>query len=303
MKQFRKPSPAMVLAFCALFIALGGSAFAAKHFIDGSNIAKGSIPLNRLSKSVQSRLNSKLRAGNGPQGSQGPQGGQGAKGAAGPQGPKGATGATGPQGPGFLATKWGIINRNTIGSPDMQLRQGPGQPPMGVGSLNILVGDATEKAAYGNESDFTGQAISNLTAVGFSVYQTGEDQTTNGGANNLPNIAIEIDPHETTPTVRHFSTMVYVPAGPATANDWNHFDATSNGQWYFTGGFGTDSGCNQTTMCSFAAAKAVAPDATILTVAIDKGRDDAWQGAVDGLRINNQVFDFEQTGVTAHAAS
>jgi hypothetical protein len=30
---------------------------------------------------------------------------------------------------------------------------------------------------------------------------------------------------------------------------------------------------------------------------VTKGRDFAWQGAIDGLRINNEIFDFEETGV------
>ena len=37
--------------------------------------------------------------------------------------------------------------------------------------------------------------------------------------------------------------------------------------------------------------------AKILTVAVTKGRDYEWHGAVDGLRINDKVFDFEETGV------
>jgi hypothetical protein len=42
--------------------------------------------------------------------------------------------------------------------------------------------------------------------------------------------------------------------------------------------------------------------ATILSAAVTKGRDYAWQGAVDGLRINGTVFDFEENGVFTHAA-
>ena len=42
--------------------------------------------------------------------------------------------------------------------------------------------------------------------------------------------------------------------------------------------------------------------ARILTVAIAKGRDYEWSGAVDGLRINSTVFDFEETGVFARDA-
>jgi hypothetical protein len=36
---------------------------------------------------------------------------------------------------------------------------------------------------------------------------------------------------------------------------------------------------------------------------VAKGRDDAWQGAIDGLRINNSRYDFEQEGVIATPVS
>jgi hypothetical protein len=48
--------------------------------------------------------------------------------------------------------------------------------------------------------------------------------------------------------------------------------------------------------------KATFPYATLFSVQITKGRDNAWQGAVDALRINAEVFDFEATGVKVRAA-
>lgn len=33
------------------------------------------------------------------------------------------------------------------------------------------------------------------------------------------------------------------------------------------------------------------------SVAVGKGRDNAWVGAIDGLRINNTIYDFEADGV------
>ena len=299
----KKISPGTVLGFLALFVALGGSAFAAKTLIDGHSIKRNSIPMNRLSKSLQTKINTnsaRLRAG----GTTGPRGPQGAQGPKGDRGEKGDKGDKGDRGPGFVASNWGVMDRNTIGSPVAQTRQGPGTPPFGRGSLNFLVGSGNEKLAYGNEVDFVGRPLSGINAVAFEVFQTGEDQTDNGGPNNLPNIDFEIDPSGAASTAPNFSTMVYVPAGPASnINNWSHFDATTNGQWYFTGAFGTSSGCNQTTMCSFAQAKAAAPDATLLSVAVVKGRDDAWQGAIDGLRINNTRYDFEQEGVIATPVS
>ena len=36
---------------------------------------------------------------------------------------------------------------------------------------------------------------------------------------------------------------------------------------------------------------------TLLSVSVTKGSDVEWHGAVDGLRINDTVYDFEEHGV------
>lgn len=213
---------------------------------------------------------------------------------------------------------WGLINRNVIGSPVGELRDGPsvispttGQvstPPFGKGSLEIEVAGSQEKVAFGNEVDFVGDPVSGLSQAGFYVLRTGED-VDSGGPNNLPNIAIEINPHVAGHT---YTTMVWDPDGTnVPVNEWSpYIDATTNGNWYFTGSTGVVTGCNQTTPCSLQAAESslvthndTMGPATILSVAIAKGRDSQFQGAVDGLRINDQVYDFEKDGVHAHHAS
>ena len=67
-----------------------------------------------------------------------------------------------------------------------------------------------------------------------------------------------------------------------------------------TGRAGTASGCTQSaTPCSFADIQAKLPDtASILTLQVTKGSDHEWQGAVDAVRINTRVADFESNGVT-----
>ena len=60
--------------------------------------------------------------------------------------------------------------------------------------------------------------------------------------------------------------------------------------------------CGPADNCSLADAKAGLDnngggDATIYTVSISKGRDNVYVGAVDGLRINNDIYDFDVTGV------
>lgn len=209
--------------------------------------------------------------------------------------------------------RWGVIDRNTIGSPVAMLRDGPysmtttgiSEPPFGKGSLGIAVANGTEKASFGNEVDFVGNPVASLTAVGYYVYRTGED-VGYGGVNNLPNIIFEIDPNLTA-TSSNYSSMVWNPDGSGLpVNQWSPYvDATTNGQWWFTGAAGAATGCNQTTMCSFAAAQLALTNgtgATILSVAISKGRDNQFQGAVDGLRLNDKAYDFEAKEVKSKGA-
>ena len=97
----RKPSPAMVVALLALFVALGGSATAAGVLITSRQIKDRTIQVRDISPPA-------MRALRGTRGALGPQGPEGPPGPAGPQGPQGnqgATGATGPAGaPGRSAT-------------------------------------------------------------------------------------------------------------------------------------------------------------------------------------------------------
>ena len=208
---------------------------------------------------------------------------------------------------------WSVIDRNTIGSPVAALRDGPsaalggGQvtaPPFGKGSLGIEVSNptnpsvtsSTEKVAFGNQVDFYGDLVSGLDQAGFYVFQTGEDRGY-GGPGNLPYIQFEIAAPDHGVA---YSSMVWVPNGNGvTANVWSgYIDATNpaNGYWYFTAsGLST---CNAAAQCSLAAAQAAAgPNAVIGTTAVGKGRDNQFQGAVDGLRINDKIYDFEADGV------
>ena len=292
--------------------------------IRGGDIARGTISLSLLKKTTVEELIARTRAGLTLPGSTSP-GNQGENGAQGPQGPQGAPGtpgtpgAAGADGGNFVGENWGIVDRNTIGSPAITLRAGPttatasgvDKPPFGAGSLSLLVGknaadtgQREEKAAFGNQVDFFGDPVSGLDQVGFRVWTSGENSASGV---NMPNIAFEIDPNLGA-TASNFSTMVFVPAANSPTNTWSgYIDATDSGagSWYLTGAAGTATGCNLSTMCSFAQLKTALNDggdaATILIVQLSKGRDKAWQGAIDGLRINGEVFDFEQFGVVTTA--
>lgn len=199
---------------------------------------------------------------------------------------------------GYTGAQWSIVDRNVIGNGDAFLRAGPSSanfgpasnPPFGVGSLGLHTSSAQDKAVFGNQTDFAGDALSGINTVKYSVFTTGENRA--ASVENLPNMQFEVNPHTAT---RSFSTLVFVPEEQQAG--WSEIDASTAQRWYYTGAFGTDSGCNQTTYCTLADAKAAAPDATIYTVQLSKGRDNAFSGAVDGLTLNSTTYDFEPTGV------
>ena len=71
MFRFRRPSGALIVAFVALFVALGGGAYAATTIIPAgsvshaklapnavwnNNLAKGSVHMDNLSPSIQQQL-------------------------------------------------------------------------------------------------------------------------------------------------------------------------------------------------------------------------------------------------------
>ncbi|WP_329317993.1 MULTISPECIES: hypothetical protein [unclassified Streptomyces] len=230
--------------------------------------------------------------------------------------PGSAAPATGPAQGG--SDHWGVITRNTIGSPVAALRNGPfgsfgvtgraARPPYGTGSLGIEVADnstsltpPSEKVDFGNEVDFYGDPVLGLTRVGFHVFQTGEN-TTHGGPGNMPNIRFEINPRLTAAPGTTYSSMVWAPPASPVTDRWSpYLDATTSGTWFLTGNAGTVTGCNQSTPCTFPQLKTALNDGgqapTIYTAAVGKGRDNLWAGAVDGLRINRNIYDFEAGGV------
>jgi hypothetical protein len=300
-------SPGLVLGLIAIVVAMTGSAAASSLItsagikngtIHDADIAKRTISLNRLTPAVQ-----KLVRAHGATGPAGPAG------AAGPKGDTGTTGASlqGATAPSPTAGNWGIIDRNTIGSPTATLRSGPAKPPFGSGSLNLAVADGTEKIAFGDEVDsFADGLVDNLSQIGFRVYTTGENNDAGHGAPNMPSIVFEIDPNVTGKTT-NFSSLVYMPDASAPYQWSPYIDATKTGLWGLTGGQFAGTQCDiNGARCTWDQVKAYLDDggdpATILSAAVTKGRDYAWQGAVDGLRINGTVFDFEENGVFTHAA-
>jgi hypothetical protein len=308
----KRLTPGVVLGCIAVGFAMSGSAVAGSLItsakikdgtIQNKDIKKGTIALNRLTKGTQAAI---ARAGR--------TGATGATGAAGATGATGATGAPGAPGtsvqpsPGveLSAGNWGLVNRNVIGAPTAFLRSGPADPALGDGALNLTVRDGTEKVAYGNETDFAGDDFSAVDAVGFRVYTTGENNAkAPAGTPNMPGIIFEIDPNVDGKTT-NYSSAVFMPDASA-SNAWSpYIDATTSGHWGLTGSQFAGTTCDiNGARCTFAQLMTYLGDGgdppRILSVAVGKGRDYFWSGAVDGLRVGDAVIDFEERGVIVSA--
>ncbi len=208
----------------------------------------------------------------------------------------------------YSGPNWGIADRNVEGNGDSYLRAGPvffgpagppAAPPFGIGSLGMRTGSPTDKAAFGNEVDFVGMPLADIIELNYWVYTTGENRALNPA--NLPNLQFEIDANLTGGPGVDFTTANFIP--PAQLPGWHQVDAAAaDGEWWLSGTEGDDTGCNQVTTCSLAELQAAVPDALLLTVMLNKGTDFAYSGAVDGLQINSDVYDFEPLGVLITAA-
>ncbi len=204
----------------------------------------------------------------------------------------------------YSGPNWGIVDRNVIGAADAYLRAGPSvgdnvRPPLGVGSLGIRTATGADGAAFGNQVDFGGMLVDDLTVLGFSVFTTAEN--IGFAPNNLPSVRFEVDPNLDGVT-SNFSSMNFVPDAVA-PGVWVDIDAVNSGVWGLTGDAGPATGCDlQGTLCSFTDLLAALDDgdgdpAVIISVSFTKGRDYPFSGAVDALIINDQTFDFEPLGV------
>ena len=275
------------------------------------SVKDGTLTLNDFSAGVKVALKGDTGATGqpgakgdiGPGGPAGAVGPAGTEGVAGPTGATGATGAkgeAGPQGPAAVwsGAHWGTVLRNTLGAGSAELKPSSTTAPAGVGALELNTGTPTDKAAFGNEVDFVGDQVSAITALGFSVYTTGENNAR--AANNMPSISFEINPNLAGST-RTYSSMVFAPNNSA-AGAWTAIDARDDTLGKVWGLTGADMPCNiNGARCTWTELQTAlndgGPGATVYTLSISKGRDFEFHGAADKLVYNGSVFDFEPTGV------
>jgi hypothetical protein len=206
----------------------------------------------------------------------------------------------------YAGPNWSIVDRNVIGNGDAYLRAGPSNgpvaPPSGIGSLGLRTGSSEDAAAFGNQVDFVNMPVLNLHALAYSVFTTQENNAR--GANNMPAISLEFNPRLASLPGDIFATMVYVPPNGFPLA-WNDFNAVTDPDphWGLTNVPAGTTCDNNGPRCTFQQLMDFLDDGGpapfIYTVQITQGRNFAFSGAVDNLRVNDTIYDFEPTGVVA----
>jgi len=219
----------------------------------------------------------------------------------------------------YVGADWSIIDRNVLGGGDSYLRAGPGciaeicPGSLGQGSLGIRTAGTADKIAFGSTTAYDGVLVKELTKLSFSVFTSTENSL--HGMGNLPNLTFEIDPNRQA-VGGNYSSLVFIPAplteaqSDSSTNGWTSIDATTSGGWALTG---THTSCKLgVATCTFAQMQTYLDESTgdtepasaVITysTAFSKGSGGPFfSGAVDELRINNDLYNFEPFGVVKTA--
>ncbi|WP_239514588.1 hypothetical protein [Streptosporangium sp. 'caverna'] len=163
--------------------------------------------------------------------------------------------------------------------------------------MGIIVGDSPDKITFGNETDFAELSISDLTTLKYWAFAG----TNSPDEVSVPRLSIEVDPNVGSAS---YATLIYLPdtsvspsaPSPRLPNTWQQYDTSAAGnQWYATGATGVLINCTLASPCSFDDLKTAMPNA-VITLSLGFSMDTAFIGAIDGLQVNNTIYDFGPLG-------
>ena len=173
---------------------------------------------------------------------------------------------------------------------------GPGDPPLGVGSLQLTTVTGSEKV-FLFDYDHVGMPLADIDAISYATYRT------TGSAQQVTALNIQVDYNGDAPG--GFTTLVFEPVyntdqGTVLNGQWQEWDAFS-GKWWSTQPInGQGAGAVVTQMRTMSQIIANNPDATILGgFGVNQGSGNAsLVAAVDALILgttdgNTITYDFE----------
>lgn len=195
---------------------------------------------------------------------------------------------------------WGFLQETATGSG--QFVSGPGSPPAGTGSANLVV-DSTGGVII-TKLGYQGLRLDEIDALRYSTYRT------SGGPALAIALQLNIDSDLTDANEAWQGRLVYEPYHTQTVltGEWQTWDAldddagTGTGNWWFSnGGLAGTSGCIMANPCTWAEVIDAFPDAGInptlslggVVLKAGGGWTGGFDGNVDALTINNDTYDFE----------
>lgn len=127
------------------------------------------------------------------------------------------------QAEGTPSNNWVIYNR---AAGTATFRNGPAEPPLGSGSLELSTPTGADKI-YAFNYDYVGKRLSDVTAMGYSTYRS------QGSAQQLTAINLQVDVNGE--AEGGFTTLVFEPVyntdqGAVSSDVWQAWDAFKGGQ-------------------------------------------------------------------------
>lgn len=198
-----------------------------------------------------------------------------------------------------LPTKnWVIYTRNAATG---IFRDGPTQPPLNIGSLELTTPTGSDKITAYNY-DHVGNKLSDVNAMAYSTFRS------QGSTQQVAAINMEVDINGSAPG--GYTTLVFEPVynfnqAAVESNKWQSWDAYKGGQATWWSSRPINVAPNRDTFVSWNTIVAANPDAVILGgYGVNQGSSNpALTTAVDALKIgianNSTTYDFEKTPVKA----
>jgi hypothetical protein len=187
------------------------------------------------------------------------------------------------------ADAWVLYTR--AGTPPTAGRfvEGPGEAPLGVGSLRLETGDAGQKVFLFNH-DHLGTPLADVDAISYSTYREA------GQLQQVAALNVQVDHNGS--AEGGFTTLVFEPVyntdqGPVVNETWQDWTGTGAGVWWSTRDI--PGACAFDCFVSWTDILAANPDATVLGgVGVNQGSGNpALVSSVDAFTFDDTTYDFE----------
>ncbi len=197
---------------------------------------------------------------------------------------------------------WGFGPENISGSQTGQMVNGPATPPEGNGSAQLTLSANNEGMVLAT-SNYQGKKFADITTLQYSTYRS------SGETALAITLAFDFDNNVTDSDNSFKGRVVYEPYHTQTVltGVWQTWDTLNDsagngtGNWWLSNGTQASTyGCSQTNPCTWAQLLIAVPDGGIRTTAnpnvwfkAGSGWTGGFDGNVDALNVNGDVYDFE----------